>query len=365
MQTRIFENEVYRGEPAVLIENGTVRALLCPARGAKIASLCLRRGDGAEPAGWTEVLSQIDGDRYRIPPEYGREFQGEDGSGFDDMAATIDACEIRVGQGAQAAPGGTGGKGSPGRSGSSGSSTDTSSTGNSTDTSSTGGTIRGTVRLPDHGEAWSRPWSYRLDGDSVILSIDGKALPYHFMKKIFLSDDTLVVDYSAENRASVRIPFQWAAHALFHISPGARLDVPADMKKIHNVCPSSTLPEAGVVYDYPRPFGPQGIDLSRMPPKNGHGAQKYWFTDAATEGRCSITDPEIGIRSSLLFDPADLPWLGIWVNEGFWHNGYNLGIEPSTCWLDSPAASIEHGRCLFLEAGEIKEWTLRVKLEAV
>ena len=330
MQTRIFENEVYRSEPAVIIENGMVRAVVLPARGAKVASLCLHRGDGEEPAGWTEVLSQIDGDRYRIPPEYGREFLGEDGSGFDDMITTIDACEVRVEHGVHG--------------------------GISTDSP---------VRLPDHGEAWSRPWSYRLDGDSVVLSIDGRALPYHFMKKISLEDDSLVVDYSAENRADVPVPFQWAAHALFRISPGARLEVPADMKKIHNVCPSSTLPEAGVVYDYPRPFGPQGIDLSSMPPKNGHGAQKYWFTDAATEGRCSITDPEIDIRSSILFDPADLPWLGIWVNEGFWHNGYNLGIEPSTCWLDSPAAAMEHGRCLFLEAGEIKEWTLRVKLEAV
>lgn len=338
MRTTIVDKEVFRGEQAVIIENGTVRAAVLPGRGAKVTSLCLRGSEGEEPDGWTEVLSQIDGDRYRIPPEYGREFLGEDGSGFDDMAATIDACELA---GLQGLPGASG-NGSTG-----------------------GGSTGGPVRLPDHGEAWSRPWSYRIDGESVLLSIDGRALPYRFMKKISLTDDELVIDYSAENRAAVRIPFQWAAHALFRISPGARLEVPADMKKIRNVYPGSTLPEAGAEYDYPLPFGAEGIDLSRMPPKNGHGAQKYWFIESVNEGRCSITDPEIGIRSSLLFDPVDLPWLGIWVNEGFWHGGYNLGIEPSTCWLDSPAAAMEHGRCLFLEPGEIRKWTLRVKLEAV
>ncbi|MGC9313181.1 MAG: hypothetical protein ACP5IA_10860, partial [Sediminispirochaetaceae bacterium] len=138
MKTTLTENEVYRGESAVIIENGTVRAVVLPGRGAKVASLCLRvsRVAGPEqasgrpapepsaaaigeaagtksagtasgapeagsraPDGWTEVLSQIDDDRYRIPPEYGREFLGEDGSGFDDMIATIDACEVRVEQG--------------------------------------------------------------------------------------------------------------------------------------------------------------------------------------------------------------------------------------------------------------------------
>jgi len=376
MKTCISENRIFRGEKALIMENDTLRAVILPERGAKIASLRLLppgfdaggasapgpsgdsvpvpAGDFAPlpaggfapvPAGGfvsdsrsrsgsdsisdaelrtadagTEVLAQITTKTYGSTLEYGGEFGEEDGSGFDDMLTTIDACELDIPR-------------------------------------------IGPVRLPDHGEAWSRPWEYRIDGESVVLSIGGIALPYRFTKRLSLGAGELQAEYTAVNRSAGPLPFQWAAHALFQISPGARLEIPSDMHTIYSVCPGRALPEKNRTYDYPHPFGPEGIDLSLMPPRNKHGMQKYWFTEALTEGRCSITDIEHGFRASLIFDPADLPWLGIWVNEGGWHGGYNLGIEPSTCWLDSPAAGMEKDRCLLLGPGETKRWGITLRTE--
>ncbi len=318
MDIHISNNLWFKGEKAVKIENEKLSCTILPQRGAKIVSLTLKVQ--SEPSNYLEALSQISTEKYRVPVEYGRTFIGEDGSGFDDMLPNIDACTITDGSGHR-------------------------------------------TQLPDHGEVWSQAWKRMHSKDTISFAVDGISLPYNFSKEIRLHENELELNYSIINKTNSRIPFQWAAHALFEITPGAELFVPEHLTSIYNVHAGTTLPEARKVYSFPRPFGRDNLDLRIMPKKNNYGAQKYWFSDPLKKGLCGIKDFERGIKTSLLFSPQELPWLGIWVNEGGWHNGYNIGIEPSTCWLDSPKDAIEAGRASFLDAREHRTWSVKIRLE--
>jgi len=70
-------------------------------------------------------------------------------------------------------------------------------------------TVRGT---PDHGDAWSRPWS----PSGVVETPD-----FRLSRRITHADGAVVADYSLTAEPGWR--FIWAAHALLDLAVGARL----------------------------------------------------------------------------------------------------------------------------------------------
>jgi hypothetical protein len=73
--------------------------------------------------------------------------------------------------------------------------------------------------VPDHGDAWSRPWTV-LDPDTAAVEGDG----YRLQRRFGRSRGELTVDYRLE--ADPGWTFVWAAHALLHLSPAAVLHAP-------------------------------------------------------------------------------------------------------------------------------------------
>jgi len=78
-------------------------------------------------------------------------------------------------------------------------------------------TVRG---KPDHGQAWSRPWTRQDDGRTAVECED-----FQLSRTLRGGDDTLVADYRLD--ADSGWPFIWAAHALLDLSEAARLDAPS------------------------------------------------------------------------------------------------------------------------------------------
>jgi hypothetical protein len=308
---------LFKGEPAVLLDDGGTAAVVLPKRGAKIASLTLRPRHGSgEPV---ESLAQAPGGRYRRPVGYGMAFEGEDGTGFDDMCPCIAPCTL----GSEP--------------------------------------FRGT-QLPDHGEVWALPWEARLRGGQLTCAVHGIRLPYSLRKTVSLADGQLQVCYQARNHAPFPLPFQWAAHAILQINPGSRLLAPAGMHRILNAYAGNRLPDVGRQYTYPRPDSSSPFDLSLIPERNGVGAQKYWFAGPVSEGACGLLNPATGLTTTIRFSRETLPYLGIWVNEGGWNGCYNVGIEPSTCILDDPLASAARGvEAVLPPRGEL-QWQITIEL---
>ncbi|MET9230582.1 hypothetical protein [Lentzea sp. NPDC003310] len=73
-------------------------------------------------------------------------------------------------------------------------------------------TVRG---LPDHGDAWSRPW-HRTGVDCPDFALT---------RSLTCENGAVVVDYELSAEPGYR--FVWAAHALLDVGQDARLDAPA------------------------------------------------------------------------------------------------------------------------------------------
>lgn len=74
------------------------------------------------------------------------------------------------------------------------------------------------VRLPDHGEVWSREWEDATEqegGADVVMSVRGMALPYLLRKRLSVVDTTMTLSYELTNEGDEPMPFQWAAYPLF------------------------------------------------------------------------------------------------------------------------------------------------------
>ena len=317
MSDTIIQRDRYKGVDSIVIENDTVRAVILPGRGAKIASLALKRPD--LPA--TESLWQIPEEKYGYQPRYGDVFGGEDGSGYDDMFPSISPYTPKEGPW----------EGIP---------------------------------FPDHGEVWSIPWECSVLDGGLICSVHGIRIPCRISRTLTLEERTLRLTYTLQNCCGFPLSFQWAAHAIFRVSRGSTLLVPEGMDEIINAFDGRRLQKAGKRYRFPRFAGPSGGDLRIIPGPEVRDCQKYWFAGPVPEGWCGIRNPDTGLETTVSFDPGKTPYLGIWVNAGGWNDSFNIGIEPSSSIMDDPEAAKAFKGESSLEARETREWEIRLELNS-
>jgi hypothetical protein len=133
---------------AYTLENDALRVIIVPERGGKIASIFDKRIN-------REWLIQPT--RFPVPVvPYGADYLLYDMNSWDEMFPTI-----------------------------------------VTDTYPIEGKYTGNP-LPDHGEVWALPWSASTEGHALILTVEGRALPYRLSRKAAIHCDS-AIDYSVVN----------------------------------------------------------------------------------------------------------------------------------------------------------------------
>jgi galactose mutarotase-like enzyme len=303
----------YKDLPAVILESDTVRAVLLPEAGAKLASLVWKPLE-------RELLWQNPAPTFR-KSAYGEAFTDGEFAGCDEMFPTISRCyyERPPWQG---------------------------------------------VELPDHGEVWALPWECSLTQAEARLSVRGVRLPYLLEKRVSLEGSRLQQRYRAVNPAPAPMDFIWAAHPLFNASEGMRFIVPPGMRRIVNSVPGERLGAYGASYTFPTAELPGGpFDLGRVPAKNETGYQKYFFQGPVSEGWCRLAEARSGLTIELSFPPLAVPYLGMWLNEGGYAGQYNIAPEPCTGAMDRVDFARMWGMASVLEAGESREWFLAIDIQ--
>ena len=258
----------FKGEPALVLQNESLTAVILPEWGAKTVSLVHR------PSG-IETLWQNPSPTF-ARTGYGDSYGNGEFAGFDEMFPTISRGYY------ESAP------------------------------------WAGT-EVPDHGEVWSIPWESAEGFDHVTFSVNGVRFPYRLQKTVSLQEDRLVARYAAENLADHPLDFIWAAHPLFNAAQGMKFIVPRGMRRIINAVPGPVLGGYGGKFDFP---GKNRLDL--VPPRNDTGYQKYWFEQKVSEGWCILHDPDRRLSIGMSFPPGQVPWLGMWLNEGGLAGQYNV-----------------------------------------
>ena len=303
----------FKGEAALVLENESLRALILPEWGAKTISL-IHRASG------TETLWQNSSPTF-ARTGYGDPYGNGEFAGFDEMFPTISRCFYESAPWAGA-------------------------------------------EVPDHGEVWTVPWEVTEGQGDVTLAVRGVRFPYRLQKTVALQGEKLVARYAAENLSEHPLDFIWAAHPLFNATEGMKFLVPRGMRRIINAVPGPVLGGYGGKFDFPVARRDDGtsVRLDRVPAQNTTGYQKYWFEQKVTAGWCVLHDQDRRLNIGMSFPPEQVPWLGMWLNEGGFAGQYNIAPEPATAAMDRIDFSKMWETGSVLKPGERREWHLAISV---
>jgi galactose mutarotase-like enzyme len=310
MALQIYEGR-YKDVTAQVLENESLKITALPEWGSKIASIVYKPFE-------YELLWQNPGLHFK-KADYAAPYPEGEFAGFDEMFPTISRCyyEDPPWQGTE---------------------------------------------MPDHGEVWSLPWSWRVTDGLIEMEVQGVRFPYRLKKTLSLDGDRFSIGYSAENLSPHRLDFIWSAHPLFNTVEGMEFLVPDGMREIVNSYPGERLGPYGERHVFPETMLPDGktFRLDRVPRMNDSGYQKYFFAAPVTEGWCSLKYPRSGLKVHMEYPQETVKYLGMWLNEGGFAGQYNIAPEPSTAAMDRVDFSKMWGMNSFLEPFEEKSWYLNI-----
>lgn len=214
------------------------------------------------------------------------------------------------------------------------------------------------LMLPDHGEVWSRDWAGEPEPGGLSLRIDGVALPYRLERHIRLSRDTIHLFYRAENPSQYPMQYIWAAHPLFVLEDGMRLELPGCRNIFNAAEDPGNLGAFGQVH--PWPMSKAGRDM-RLLSGTHHTYNKYYVWNAREENRALLHYPD-GTCLTLAASAYRAPYMGIWTDE----EGHGerpmrcVALEPCTGALDRLDLSEKYQKDSILMPQGAASWQLTI-----
>lgn len=306
----------WHGQDAWKLENASLQVVVVPEMGAKIVSLLDKRNQVEWLVG--------PGERPFEPAPYGAVFTDQDMSGWDEMFPTINACPYPDSDSDE------------------------------------------TILLPDHGEVWAIPWQRSVtDKPALSFVVEGRALTYELSRQIeFESESMLRFTYRVTNRSDAPISALWAAHPQFTTGSNARIILPPDISKVYNVMPEEFgwgPPETLV--EWPEAIRDDGktIQLDEVGPLERNQAKKFYVPPNTQAFWVTVLREPSEDWISLSWDPDEIPYLGIWIDEGYIGDHSVIAPEPATGFYDSLTLAVEKGRHMVIEPGKCVSWSLLVR----
>jgi len=314
MSSKIYHG-TYRTKKSIVLENALLKVTLVPCMGGKIASIIYKPHE-------TELLWQNPSDGF-VTSEYDSAFADGDMSGIDDMFPTIDECFYPDGP------------------------------------------WKGT-RLPDHGEVWALPWDYQVNENEVTLSVLGVRIPYKLTKILSLKEQKVELRYELSNLSPFSFKFIWVLHPLFKVDEFTRIILPECVKQVINVGNSqSRLGAYGSTHSWPITKDCLGevYDMSKILPPEKGSCDKYYVLNSTPEGWCALLNKRNKLEIRVAFTKEQVPYLGIWVNEGAYHEQYNVALEPCTGAFDKVDIAAQWDAVSTISAMGTYKWNLSIEVK--
>ncbi len=309
----------WHGQPAWVLESERLRVVTVPSVGARIVSLFDRQANFEWLVGPQGPLT---------PAGYGASFVDQDLNGWDEMLPTINACAYPV-----------------------------------------GGPFAG-CWLPDHGEVWSVPW--QLDSAqaspeqaSLSLSVVARALPARLTRAIRLAQpDLLELQYRLVNLGPAPFHYIWAAHPQFSAHADTLIRLPGEVSQVINVTSQPPWGQPGQPYPWPQAIAQDQkvYRLDRIGPAELKTCRKFYLPPEQPVSWAALERPALGCSLRLEWQPTELPYLGIWVDEGAYSRLPVVALEPATGYYDSLALACELQRAPQIEPGAEHTWMLGLRL---
>jgi galactose mutarotase-like enzyme len=310
------------GLSSTVLESEQLRAVIVPALGGKIVSLLSKRS-GTEwllpPLQPYASASPLSASPLSASQAGG--FEHSDGGGFDECLPTVAAS----------------------------------------------GSARDPV--PDHGDLWRVAWQGGMvqggPGRSGVLDlqVEAKSRPLRLSRRAAIAGACLTLHYELTNIGRARTDALYSAHPLLHVEAGDRIVLPSGVTTVQ--IENSNGDRLGRPHDTISWPMAGNHDLSVVRSPDGLSADKL-FAGPLREGVCGIFRPSLGEGVRLRFDPAALPYLGIWICHGAWPAGggrkqHTVALEPTTSDRDALDDARRSGSALWLEPGKKPQEKLQEK----
>jgi galactose mutarotase-like enzyme len=222
------------------------------------------------------------------------------------------------------------------------------------------------LAVPDHGDFWAIPWTILEPASScsVTIAAVGASRPLRFTKRLEVHPTSLRIDYTVQNLSAKRIDYLYACHPLFAIDPGDRIVLPTEAAPLR--VESSGHERLGVQGDsisWPIAQGAAGpIDLS-LALHPGADTADMLYTGRLISGRCGLFRSAMSRGIVLHFDPAHLPYVGLWLCYGGWpdnseHRQFAVALEPAVAARGSLEDAVRDGVAPALAPYETHAWTI-------
>ncbi|MBN1910315.1 MAG: hypothetical protein JW818_11290 [Pirellulales bacterium] len=221
--------------------------------------------------------------------------------------------------------------------------------------------------LPDHGDAWTEAWELDRDATAdghVVTRLQLPISPLWMERRIRLSGEVVRFDYQLRNRSDEPFEYLWAFHPMMNLSPGDRLILPDDCRKVRTDtclggCP---LGQRGDEWDWPAPV--PGVDLARFDLGGPDRAVKL-YTLPMNEGWATIQNEDSGESLTFRFDHKQLDTMGIWINRGGWNGYQHIAIEPTNAAPDALDLAVnEWKRHGCLQPDQTTSWGFSIELSS-
>jgi galactose mutarotase-like enzyme len=231
-------------------------------------------------------------------------------------------------------------------------------------------------RIPFHGEVATLPWEHEVmdDSDGIQLWTHCRQTPFRLERTMHLQGDTLELNGTVANDSDGPAHFVWGHHVVVGVpflEAGCRLEAAARTIVTAPELwePETARIEPGQRADWPHaPLRDGGtVDLREVPGPEAGSHDDLFLTDL-DDGALGVTNPRLGLRFELEWDPAVFRYVVLWQPYGGavaqpLAGSYALGVEPWTSRFNLEQA-VEAGEAIELAAGERFESTVRARVAA-
>jgi hypothetical protein len=229
------------------------------------------------------------------------------------------------------------------------------------------------AQIPDHGDLWRVAWQ-QTDASEGALSGRCFSLPLLLVRSLAVSETEagwkLQLNYTVSNTGQEAVPWSWAAHPLFAVEPGDRIVLPNSVNSLRlEGSGGNRLGKAGDTVSWPIASLSAGgeTDLGMVQSIDSGIGDKLFAGPLSDEENWAVLDrPSVGLRIKVGFDPASMPYLGLWLCYGGWPDRPGpkqmcVALEPATAPVDSLAVTGPWSRTL--APGGRFSWDMSVSIE--
>lgn len=307
-------SETYKGMEAYALGNDFLKVTVLKSFGAKVASIYYKKQN-------FEVLFQPSENQYKAPV-YGGNFEDYDTSGWDEAYPTIDKCRYPYDS-----------------------------------------ELKNSV-MPDHGELWSIPWKYTVEGDTLKATVSSPEFKYIFTRSITLKDNNIHAEYEVKNIGNDVFYGIWAFHCLLACDEHTEF-ILKNVNEVMNVHESEILGKVGQVHTYPETKTLKGASyrLDKINPVSANKTEKFYVNGELKKGEAGIILNKGRLLLTLNFPEDKIPYLGVWVDEGGFKGEYNCALEPTNGFYDSVELASKYNKLANIKPDESKVWYLNITIK--